>query len=168
MKSKVLLSNNKIKCFVLPLNYPSKSRDCTRIATKAEEFASKEEFWKTLEGKQMALESETKGKVEALCMKTKFKLMLLTLMLLLSMPMQQMQKARGTSKGSKTISGIFRLNMKMKSGPEKLLRTIIAADRRANANQNAVEEGITLLKQSDKNRRMIEQEIADSNEIISY
>merc|ERR1712128_283625 len=44
---------------------------------------------------------------------------------------------------------------------------LLAADRRANANQNALEEGRTLLEQSDRNRRMIEQELADSNETLS-
>merc|ERR1711910_116234 len=43
-----------------------------RIAQKEEEFAStKKNFGKALEGMQMALESETKGKVEALRMKKK-------------------------------------------------------------------------------------------------
>merc|ERR1712128_113050 len=44
---------------------------------------------------------------------------------------------------------------------------LIAADRRANANQNALEEGRTLLEQADRNRRMIEQELADTNETLS-
>merc|ERR1711974_20795 len=44
---------------------------------------------------------------------------------------------------------------------------LISADRRANANQNALEEARTLLEQSDRNRRMIEQELADTNETLS-
>merc|ERR1719228_1205688 len=44
---------------------------------------------------------------------------------------------------------------------------LIAADRRANANQNALEEARTLLEQSDRNRRIVEQELADSNETLS-
>merc|ERR1712037_232662 len=43
----------------------------------------------------------------------------------------------------------------------------IAAERRVNANQNALEEARTLLEQSDRNRRMIEQELADTNETLS-
>merc|ERR1712215_94 len=35
------------------------------------------------------------------------------------------------------------------------------------ANQNALEEARTLLEQSDRNRRMIEQELADTNETLS-
>merc|ERR1712183_519620 len=44
---------------------------------------------------------------------------------------------------------------------------LIAAERRVNANQNALEEARTLLEQSDRNRRMIEQELADTNETLS-
>merc|ERR1712033_57154 len=44
---------------------------------------------------------------------------------------------------------------------------LIAADRRCNANQNALEESRTLLEQADRNRRMIEQELADTNESLS-
>merc|ERR1712241_1151006 len=45
--------------------------------------------------------------------------------------------------------------------------SLIAAERRGNANQNALEEARTLLEQSDRNRRMIEQELADTNETLS-
>merc|ERR1712083_1100113 len=45
--------------------------------------------------------------------------------------------------------------------------SLISADRRANANQNALEEARTLLEQADRNRRMIEQELADTNENLS-
>merc|ERR1712218_646128 len=42
-----------------------------------------------------------------------------------------------------------------------------AAERRCNTNQNAPEEARTLLEQSDRNRRMIEQELQDTNETLS-
>merc|ERR1712198_26846 len=44
---------------------------------------------------------------------------------------------------------------------------LIAADRKANANQNALEEARTLLEQADRARRMVEQELADTNESLS-
>ena len=44
---------------------------------------------------------------------------------------------------------------------------LIAADRRANANQNVLEEARTLLEQADRNRRNVEQELADTNESLS-
>ena len=44
---------------------------------------------------------------------------------------------------------------------------MINADRKANSNQNALEESRTLLEQSDRARRMVEQELADTNETLS-
>merc|ERR1711874_222975 len=41
-----------------------------------------------------------------------------------------------------------------------------AADRKAHANQNALEEARTMLEQSDRARRMVEQELADTNETL--
>ena len=43
---------------------------------------------------------------------------------------------------------------------------LMSADRRAHANQNALEEARTLLEQVDRNRRIIEQELADTNESL--
>merc|ERR1719282_1251106 len=42
----------------------------------------------------------------------------------------------------------------------------LVADRRANSNQNALEEARTLLEQADRARRMVEQELADTNETL--
>jgi len=44
---------------------------------------------------------------------------------------------------------------------------LLAADRKAHANQNALEEARTLLEQADRARRMVEQELADTNETLS-
>ena len=44
---------------------------------------------------------------------------------------------------------------------------LINAERKANTNQNALEESRTLLEQSDRARRMVEQELADTNETLS-
>merc|ERR1712193_316065 len=44
---------------------------------------------------------------------------------------------------------------------------LLAADRKANSNQNALEEARTLLEQADRARRMVEQELADTNESLS-
>merc|ERR1739846_250736 len=43
---------------------------------------------------------------------------------------------------------------------------LIAADRKAHANQNTLEEARTMLEQSDRARRMVEQELADTNETL--
>merc|ERR1712242_335180 len=44
---------------------------------------------------------------------------------------------------------------------------LIAAERRANSVQNALEEARTLLEQSDRARRITEQELSDTNEQLS-
>merc|ERR1712043_123654 len=43
----------------------------------------------------------------------------------------------------------------------------LSGERRANSAQNAVEEARTLLEQSDRSRRMTEQELSDTNEQLS-
>merc|ERR1719516_206663 len=113
----------------------------TRIRQKEEEFAStKKNFAKALDGMQMALESETKGKVEAIRMKKKLEADVIDL----ETALEHATRAKSIAQDN-----------------------LIAADRRCNANQNALEESRTLLEQSDRNRRMIEQELADTNENLS-
>merc|ERR1719270_2054274 len=50
---------------------------------------------------------------------------------------------------------------------ENVRDVLIAAERRANSNQNALEEARTLLEQADRARRITEQELADTNEQLS-
>merc|ERR1712029_1183152 len=45
--------------------------------------------------------------------------------------------------------------------------SLLGAERRANSNQNALEEARTLLEQADRARRMTEQELSDTNEQLS-
>merc|ERR1712039_497965 len=80
-------------------------------------------------GMQAAVETEAKGKAEALRMKKKLE-------------GEQMAK-------------------------EKAHDALIVADRKCNSNQNALEEARTLLEQADRARRMVEQELADTNESLS-
>merc|ERR1712150_425644 len=44
---------------------------------------------------------------------------------------------------------------------------LIAAERKAHSVQNALEEARTLLEQSDRARRLVEQELSDTNETLS-
>merc|ERR1719213_439985 len=44
---------------------------------------------------------------------------------------------------------------------------LINAERKCNPNQNALEEARTLLEQADRARRIVEQELADTNETLS-
>merc|ERR1711933_385189 len=140
-----------------------------RIHQKEEEFAStKKNFAKALEGMQMALETETKGKVEALRMKKKLEADVLDL----GVALEYANAANAESqKNIKFIQQRLR-EVQTKYEEESRAKAIaqdnlIAADRRCNANQNALEEARTLLEQSDRNRRMIERELADTNETLS-
>merc|ERR1712183_952524 len=140
-----------------------------RLALKEEEFAStKKNFAKALEGMQMALESETKGKVEALRMKKKLEADGLDL----DTALEHANAANAESqKNIKMIQQRLR-EVQARFEEENRAKAIaqdnlIAADRRCNANQNALEEARTLLEQADRNRRMIEQDLADTNETLS-
>merc|ERR1712212_327709 len=140
-----------------------------RIHQKEEEFAStKKNFAKALEGMQMALEAETKGKVEALRMKKKLEADVLDL----EIALEHANAANAESqKNIKFIQQRLR-DVQAKFEEENRAKAVaqdnlIAADRRCNANQNALEESRTLLEQADRNRRMIEQELADTNETLS-
>merc|ERR1719233_405994 len=140
-----------------------------RIHQKEEEFAStKKNFAKALEGMQMALEAETKGKVEALRMKKKLEADVLDL----GIALEHANAANAESqKNIKFIQQRLR-DVQAKFEEENRAKAVaqdnlIAADRRANANQNALEEARTLLEQADRNRRMVEQELADTNESLS-
>merc|ERR1712106_578017 len=140
-----------------------------RIHQKEEEFAStKKNFGKALEGMQMALEAETKGKVEALRMQKKLEADVLDL----GIALEHANAANAESqKNIKMIQNRLR-EVQARFEEESRAKAIaqdnlIAADRRCNANQNALEEARTLLEQADRNRRMIEQELADTNETLS-
>merc|ERR1712198_576478 len=125
-------------------------------------------FAKALEGMQMALEGETKGKVEALRMKKKLEGDVLDL----ETSLEHANAANAESQ--KNIKMIQQRLREVQARFEEETRAkaiaqdnLIAADRKCNANQNALEEARTLLEQSDRNRRMIEQELADTNETLS-
>merc|ERR1719392_246857 len=140
-----------------------------RLHQKDEEFAAtKKNFAKAIDGMQMELESETKGKVEALRMKKKLE----TDVVDLGVALEHANAANAESQRNiKRIQTTIR-EVQAKYEDEVRAKTaaqdsLIAAERRVNANQNALEEARTLLEQSDRNRRMIEQELADTNETLS-
>merc|ERR1711863_23919 len=140
-----------------------------RLAQKDEEFAAtKKNFAKAIDGMQMELESETKGKVEALRMKKKLETDVVDLGVALEHANAANAESQRNIKRIQTtvreIQAKYEDEVRAKSAAQDAL---IAADRRVNANQNALEEARTLLEQSDRNRRMIEQELADTNETLS-
>merc|ERR1711902_127029 len=140
-----------------------------RLAQKDEEFAStKKNFAKAIDGMQMELESETKGKVEALRMKKKLESDVCDLGVALEHANAANAESQRNIKRIQTtmreVQAKYEEEVRAKTAAQDAL---IAAERRVNANQNALEEARTLLEQSDRNRRMIEQELADTNETLS-
>merc|ERR1719264_399639 len=140
-----------------------------RIAEKEEEFAStKKNMGKGLENMQAAVETEAKGKAEALRMKKKLE----GDMLDLECNLEHANAANAeTQRNIKTYQlGLREAQAKLEGeqlSKEKAHDALIVADRKCNSNQNALEEARTLLEQADRARRMVEQELADTNETLS-
>ena len=140
-----------------------------RVEQKEEEFAStKKNFGKALDAMQMSLEGESKGKNEALRQKKKLE----TDVVDLGVGLEHANAANAESQRNiqrlqnniREIQAKLEDEVRAKSDAQD---NLIAADRRANANQNGLEEGRTLLEQVDRTRRMAEQELADTNETLS-
>merc|ERR1712048_260861 len=140
-----------------------------RIGEKEEEFAStKKNYMKAIDGMQTALEGESKGKAEALRMKKK-----------LESDVSELETAleHANAANQETQKAIKRYHQNIRDAQTKLegeQRTkeivrdeLLGAERRANSNQNALEEARTLLEQADRSRRMTEQELSDTNEQLS-
>merc|ERR1712165_527602 len=140
-----------------------------RIAEKEEEFAStKKNMGKALENMQAAVETEAKGKAEALRMKKKLEGDVLDL----ECNLEHANAANAeTHRNIKTYQlGLREAQSKLEGeqlSKEKAHDELINAERKANSNQNALEEARTLLEQADRARRMVEQELADTNESLS-
>ena len=159
---------NKVLRIQLELNQVKQEIE-TRIRQKEEEFAStKKNFAKALDGMQMALESETKGKIEAIRMKKKLEADVQDLEIALehanAANAESQKNIKLIQQRLREVQIRFEEENRAKSAAQD---NLIAADRRCNANQNSLEEGRTLLEQTDRNRRMIEQELADTNETLS-
>merc|ERR1719479_661624 len=140
-----------------------------RIAEKEEEFAStKKNMGKALESMQAAVETEAKGKAEALRMKKKLEGDVIDL----DCSLEHANAANAeTQRNIKTYQlGLREAQSKLEAeqvAKERAHDALINADRKCNSNQNALEEARTLLEQADRARRMVEQELADTNESLS-
>merc|ERR1712215_528344 len=111
---------------------------------------------------------ETKAKVEALRMKKKLDADVIDL----GVALEHANAANAESQ--RNIKFIQENIRKVQSRLEEESRAkavaqdnLLAADRRCNSNQNALEEARTLLEQADRNRRLVESELADTNENLS-
>merc|ERR1712121_464084 len=140
-----------------------------RISEKDEEFmAIKKNQSKALESMQAALETESKGKAEALRMKKKLETDVSDLDLALEHANAGALETQGTIKKYQNQVR----DAQVKVDEESLLKAAaqdakVNADRKAGAMQNSLEEGRTMLEQADRGRRPLEQELADSNETLA-
>merc|ERR1711962_673915 len=140
-----------------------------RIALKEEEFIStKKNFSKALEGLQLAVESESKAKVEAVRMKKKLESDVSDL----EVGLEHANAANIESQRNIKVLHQRLREIQMRCEEEARAKSVaqdnfILADRRCNTNQNALEEARTLLEQTDRNRRTVEQELCDTNETLS-
>merc|ERR1711988_1273043 len=140
-----------------------------RMAEKEEEFAStKKNMTKAIENMQAAVESESKAKAEALRMKKKLETDVLDLE-------SNLERANASNADTQRTIKSYQLNLReaqakledQQRSKEAAHDELINAERKANSNQNALEEARTLLEQADRARRMVEQELADTNESLS-
>merc|ERR1712020_454935 len=139
-----------------------------RMAEKDEEFEStRKNMNKAVENMQVAIESEAKGKSEAIRMKKKLETDVLDLDTAL-------EHANAANADTQKVIKKYQLSLRdvqvrledAQRAKDVAHDNLIAADRKANANQNALEEARTLLEQADRARRMVEQELADTNETL--
>jgi len=140
-----------------------------RVDEKEAEFATtKKNYSKAIDGIQTALETETKSKVELIRIKKKLEADVLDLG-------ANLEHANGANEESqrniKRVTNNIR-EVQAKYEDENRAKTaeqdrLLSAERKAHLNANALEEVKTLLEQADRNRRMVEQELADTNETLS-
>merc|ERR1712226_1803679 len=140
-----------------------------RIAEKEEEFlTTRKNFQKAVDGMQVALETEAKGKAEALRMKKKLEADVLELDTALEHANAANQDTQKAIK--KYHQQIREAQAKLEDeqrNKEVIRDAFLANERRANSAQNALEEARTLLEQADRARRTTEQELSDTNEQLS-
>merc|ERR1711915_516357 len=159
---------NKVLRCQLELNQAKEEIE-RRLGEKDEEFAMiKKNQAKALDSMQSALETESKGKAEAIRMKKKIESDAADLGLALE------HAIAGNAETQNTIKKYAEQvrDAQAKVDEESRLKSIAAdakvtADRKAAAMQNALEEGRALLETADRQRRSAEQELADTNETLA-
>merc|ERR1712119_230479 len=134
-----------------------------------EEFLStKKNFQKAVDGMQGALETEGKGKAEAIRMKKKLEADVSELEVSLEHANAANQETQKVIKGYHQKIRDGQSNLESEQRAKDVARdSLLAAGRRANTLQNALEEARTLLEQADRARRVSEQELSDTNEHLS-
>jgi len=140
-----------------------------RLAEKDDEFMMvRKTQTRAIESMQSALEVETKAKTEALRMKKKLETDVADLEVALE---------HANANNAETQRAIQKYQLQVRDVQAKFEEesrakniaqdNLVAAERKANANKNALEEARTLLEQTDRNRRVLEQDLSDANEQLS-
>merc|ERR1739844_183034 len=140
-----------------------------RIAEKEEQFLGiKKNMTKGAEGMQAALETEAKGKAEALRMKKKLESDVGELEIALEHSnANNVETQKAIKKYQVQISDAATKLADEQRAKEIARDTLVASEKKAHGLQNALEETKTLLEQADRNRRTVEHELADVNESLS-
>ena len=122
---------------------------------------------KAIENMQAAIETESKAKAEALRLKKKLESDVLDL---------ETSLDHANAANTETQKSIKKYQLSLRELQQRLENayhakevahdSFISADRRAHANQNALEEARTLLEQADRARRVVEQDLGDTNETL--
>jgi len=139
-----------------------------RLGEKEEEYqVTRKTFAKAIEAMQSTLEAESKAKAEALRMKKRLEADVLDLETSLehanSANMESQKNIKKLQENLKQVQ--MRLD-EVSRAKSLAHEELLAADRRAHAHQNALEEARTMLEQSDRARRNLEQELTDTNETL--
>merc|ERR1711947_33365 len=140
-----------------------------RLAEKEEEFILvKKAQSKALDSMQVALETETKSKAEALRMKKKLEGDAADLGLALEHAIAGNAETQTTIKKYQLQVRDAQVKVDEESAAKSAAADAkVAADRKAAAMQNALEESRALLETADRQRRSAEQELADTNETLA-
>ena len=126
-----------------------------RVSEKEEEFAAtKKNMGKAIESMQSTIETEAKGKVEALRMKKKLETDVVDLDCNLEHANAANAETQRTIKNYQLSLREAQAKLEEQQRAKEIAHDdLINAERKANSNQNA--------------RRMVEQELADTNETLS-
>merc|ERR1712080_574583 len=140
-----------------------------RLAEKEEEFLLvKKAQSKALDSMQAALETESKSKAEALRMKKKLEGDAADLCLALEHAIAGNAETQTTIKKYALQVRDAQLKVDDESAAKSAAADAkVAADRRAAAMANGLEEARALLETADRQRRSAEQELADTNETLA-
>merc|ERR1719499_2271682 len=140
-----------------------------RIAEKDEEFAMvRKNQTKALDSMQSALETESKGKAEALRMKKKLEADAADLGLALEHAIAGNAETQNTIKKYQQQVRDAQMKVDEESAAKSAAADAkVVADRKSAAMQNALEESRALLETADRQRRSAEQELADTNETFA-